>query len=258
MRRPRFRPLLLLAAIAVGCGGGRESGSEAESDDAGGRDAGASAEAPAAGGEGEADAGEGETEVEVSFPPTESGLAKLMGQLNRSIASGDGAEYERLMRSLRLPDHEAWFREHFRERAARRLAEEYEPIHEEIGQMKGVLEGYLDKGLKNIEPYKFGDPEAPSATGYQSRALEAMTDPVPLYSVRLSDETRDKAFHLWSFVHVGGTFRFVGKMKEIVREDPPVEDDHDLLELRNTDRERYELGKKLDELKEKREAEASN
>ena len=57
-----------------------------------------------------------------------------------------------------------------------------------------------------------------------------------LYSVRLVDTDRKRSFHLWSFVHFEGSFRYVGKLSAVAKRWPSG--DLDLNEFRMEDAER--------------------
>ena len=173
-----------------------------------------------------------------SYPDTVQGLQDLMGHLVTAIQSDDPKEKVRLLDSLRLPDHRAWFRETFDAKLGDRLADEYQPIHDGIGQLVETLESVVSSGQTVPEAEQFTAPDQTGATGYQAAALKRMVKKTPLYSVRLKSPDGARTYHLWSFVHQGGTFRFVGKMKKVEDRAPPKVGGRDVLEYRNSDRDR--------------------
>ncbi|HLU66551.1 MAG TPA: hypothetical protein VKZ63_09765 [Kofleriaceae bacterium] len=207
----------------------------------------APATAPGAPGTGEATGSGGDTGAAApqptvlpappSYPDTLQGLEGLMTALVVAIQNDDAGEEARLLASMRLPDPQAWFEAHFDRKLAGRLRDEYRPLHDGIGRMVTVLKPPVTAGQTVVRAEKFEAPDQLGATGYQRAALIAMKKKVPLYSVRLSTPDRKKVFHLWSFVHHEGTFRFVGKMKKVDSGAPPTSG-RDPLEYRQSDRER--------------------
>ena len=174
-----------------------------------------------------------------SYPETVLGLESLIKALVLAIQSDDAREKARLLASLRLPDPEKWFGAHFDRRAARRLLAEYQPIHDGIGHLVGALKGPVAAGQTTVRAEEFAAPDQEGATGYQRAALEAMVKPARLYSVRLATADGKKVFHLWSFVHHEGTFRFVGKLRAATGEPgKKTAAGRDPLEYRESDRER--------------------
>ena len=174
-----------------------------------------------------------------SYPETVLGLESLIKALVLAIQSDDAREKARLLASLRLPDPEAWFTTHFDRRTSRRLLDEYRPIHDGIGYLGNALKGPVAAGQTTVRAEEFAAPDQEGATGYQRAALEAMVKPARLYSVRLATADGKKVFHLWSFVHHEGTFRFVGKLRGASdKGGKKTAGGRDPLEYRESDRER--------------------
>jgi hypothetical protein len=192
---------------------------------------------------GEATAGTATPQPEVrpgppTYPDSVQGLESLMRTLVTAIQNDDAGEEARLLESMRLEDPKAWFNEVFEARIAERLIAEYQPLAGGIGHLVNALKGPIDAGQTDVKADRFDAPDMLGATGYQQVALQRMKKKVPLYSVRLSTKDGKRTFHVWSFVHHNGTFRLVGKMRQV--EDKPAAPigGRDPLEYREVDRER--------------------
>src|SRR5262245_34513474 len=153
--------------------------------------------------------------VEPYYPATVRGLESLMGALVKALQEDDAAEQSRLLLSLRLPEPGKWFRDEFGAELGPRLLAEHEPLRTGIGWLARHIEAHLEAGLVSIHCDRFDAPGAPGAVGYQRQALARMKQLVPLYSVRFSTSDGKKTWHVWSFVHNRGTFRYVGKMRKV-------------------------------------------
>jgi hypothetical protein len=171
--------------------------------------------------------------VQVAYPDTDAGLKQLAAELLDASRSSDQRRLAVLLESLRLRDPEGWFRAAFGQALGSQLALDYQAVSSEIGQLAPLL-SRLSADLQTIITIeRYVRPEMPESVGYQSAALARMQNRVPLYSVRFATLDMRKVFHLWSFVHQDGSFRYVGKMKRTV--DAPPDPTRDLLELRRAD-----------------------
>lgn len=173
-----------------------------------------------------------------TYPDSVQGLESLMGSLVSAIQNDDTAEEARLLESMRLEDPKAWFNETFEPRIAERLIAEYEPLNGGIGHLVNALKGPIDAGQTDVKADRFDAPDMQGATGYQQAALAHMKKKVALYSVRLSTRDGKRTFHVWSFVHHNGTFRLVGKMRDVEEKPPALVGGRDPLEYREIDRPR--------------------
>lgn len=171
--------------------------------------------------------------VDPEYPANGAGLQSLLNDLLEARQAGDADKTYTLTESLRLRDYETWFTEHFGPKLGPTLAADYKIQFDDIQLLADTLQKRRDNGRSQINVERFEGPEDTSATGYQVRALRAMKPPVPLYSVRLVDDDGKKAFHIWSFIHDGKSFRYVGKMKPIA--EPEMTKLGDLLEYRVVD-----------------------
>jgi hypothetical protein len=173
-----------------------------------------------------------------TYPDSVQGLESLMRSLVSAIQNDDTAEEVRLLESMRLADPKAWFNEVFEARIAERLIGEYEPLAGGIGHLVNALKGPIDAGQTDVKADRFDAPDMQGATGYQQVALARMKKKVPLYSVRLSTKDGKRTFHVWSFIYQDGTFRLVGKMREVEDKPPAMVGGRDPLEYREIDRKR--------------------
>ncbi len=162
----------------------------------------------------------GKTPKDIEFAPTTAGLTELMDALRTAIQSQDEPTIGLLVASLRLEEHEAWMTKTFGADLGKALSEQYKPQYEEIGSLVDVLREQYGNGLLEVDAERFQTKDNSSATGYQSAALGKMVSKVPLYSVRLVTSDRKKTFHIWSFVHEDGSFRFVGKLAKVATKRP--------------------------------------
>ncbi len=161
--------------------------------------------------------------VEPSYPDTVQGLESLMTALVKALQEDDAVEKSRLLLSLRLPEPGDWFRNVFGGELGPRLLAEHEPQRTGIGWLASHIKGRIETGLVSIHAQRFDAPDTPAAVGYQSQALAAMKQRVPLYSVRFATPDGKRTWHVWSFVHHKGTFRYIGKMRRVAPGPPPAE-----------------------------------
>lgn len=171
----------------------------------------------------------GGTRGAIVYPATPAGLEGLFTALINAVRSEDQDGIAALTASLELPDHERWFAATFGGELGRRASAEYAPVAGQFMQLARVVEGLIASEQTQISVERFERADDPAATGYQNLALTAMKRATPLYSVRMTTGDQNDAFHIWSFVHQDGTFRWIGKLKAL--HDGPAADP-DLLELR--------------------------
>lgn len=219
--------IALLLCATIGCGGddGKDNSSGGASEDAGARAAGDAAP---------------EEPGPVEYENNEAGLTKLFDDLLVALRSDTGEKTAaRLVHSLILPDHEGWFSDNFSsKRRLRGLNEDYEQLKADIGHLALTLRGYVGKNQTKVRVAKFSQGKTDGAVGYQIKALAMTTNKqLELWSVRLSGE--DSVYHVWSFVYVDGTFRYIGKLKSLVKKnDRKLVNNRDTLEFTEADRAR--------------------
>jgi hypothetical protein len=157
----------------------------------------------------------GQSYDQISYENSNDGLRRLMRDLKTGILADDEEEVAVLLASLRLEDDKTYFKSIFGDKLGAKLSAKYRPHREEIGVLAKYLRNTFEDGLSTIETYSFSTAGVDTATGYQNTALELMENKVPLYSVRFMNSDQTKSFHLWSFVHFEGSFRYVGKLTDV-------------------------------------------
>jgi hypothetical protein len=173
---------------------------------------------------------------EINYAESNDGLERLMKDLKTAILADDEAEIALLLASLRLEDDKSFLQKTFGKALGATLSAEYKPLREEIGDLAKHLKRKYEDGLSNIETFSFAGQNMQTATGYQNAALEKMQVKRTLYSVRLLNSDKKKSFHLWSFVHFEGSFRYVGKLSAVASKQ--TNNGLDLNELRKEDADR--------------------
>lgn len=182
----------LLAALGAGCGddSSAENGKESSSSDE-------------------------SADVRVTRPATPTGLENLFQSLVEDMRAGNDQKVTDTLAELALPAPDTYFETLFESAVAKRVNAGYREQAEHLGELTEVLRAQLDKGRDRIAVERFDDPDDPRAVGFQSIALVEMKEKTPLYSVRLLASGEDTGFHVWSFVHDGEAFRWVGKLRGI-------------------------------------------
>lgn len=162
-----------------------------------------------------ADKGAGKWKEEAaSFEDSKEGLRKFMKACLTAHEKGKSDKLQVFTSTLAVPDHEAWFEKRFGDEAGKALAKEYgEKVLPDIPTMPKLFEQAAEKGRTDIGVFKIKDADDNDATGAQKAAIKAMKDPFTLYTVKFTEPGKDSGLSVWSFAHVKGQWRFVGKMK---------------------------------------------
>jgi hypothetical protein len=150
-------------------------------------------------------------------PDSEAGLKAVIEEFLAAGKAGDATRVEALARAMVLPDHEAWFRRVFGAEHASKLAAEYAKLIATLEkEFDGLLAQVIKENRTTVRVKAFRKVDDPEANGNQKRALRAMKTRVTLYSAHLvRAEDKVGGIHFYSFVHTGGAFRFLGKMKAL-------------------------------------------
>jgi hypothetical protein len=150
-------------------------------------------------------------------PESDAGLKGVIEELLAAGKAGDATRVEAICRQMVLPDHETWFRRVFGAELAPKLAAEYKRLIDQLEkEFDGLLAQVIKENRTTVRVRSFRRADDADANGHQKRALRAMKAQVTLYSARLARaEDKVGGIHFYSFVHVGGAFRFLGKMKAL-------------------------------------------
>ncbi len=137
-----------------------------------------------------------------------------MKQLLEACAGDDPTAAEANARDLLLANPGAWFAEVFGAKHKRLpgLVKEYEARAAQLASLPTAIHDRMAAGQTEAQTERFIDADDELATGFQAHALRGMQKPIALYSLRLMEKDADAGWHLWSFAHVDGQFRFVGQM----------------------------------------------
>ncbi|QDT09346.1 hypothetical protein [Planctomycetes bacterium K23_9] len=108
-----------------------------------------------------------------------------------------------------------WFDEHFDAETARALKTEYRQAASMYSGIGNLVAKQKAQGKTNLELAMHTKAIDPTATGWQNAALQRMTKPTPLYSLRMVRPGATSGFSLVSFVYVDGRFAFAGKLSAL-------------------------------------------
>lgn len=143
-------------------------------------------------------------------------LTEAVKKVAAAAKDGDQAAVAALVKKLMLPDADSWFRAVFGDAVGGKLADDYTETRKQ--NEESVVRLFLtaaEEGQDQIQVVRFTKPDPDKATGNQNKALEAMKDKTPLYSVRLVKAGEDTGAHVYSFAAVNGKPRYVGKLRGI-------------------------------------------
>jgi hypothetical protein len=123
-----------------------------------------------------------------------------------------------------LPNPEKWFAAHFPKELAAAIASDYQDLVKKSGGRAGIgklVRGWLNAGNSEVSVVAVSRPDDPEATGLQQAALQQMTQPVTLYTIKLRKPGHSSGISFWSFVELDGTYRLVGKMQPVMKAKKP-------------------------------------
>ena len=155
-----------------------------------------------------------------AVPDTMEAFHARMEQLLAACRGGDAAKAEADARDLLLPDPRAWFAHAFgaEHPGLDALVREYEAKSAQLPSLPEAIRARAAAGQTEVLTERFVDPDDALATGFQAVVLRKVTKPIGLYSLRLLKPDAETGWHLWSFVHADGRFRFVGQMLALAPE----------------------------------------
>jgi hypothetical protein len=149
----------------------------------------------------------------VSYPESTDGLKKLMSEILDAQKSSDKGKFDDFVKSLELPDADAWFKKVFGDDKGSSVAAQYKTNSSGLKQDLARLFGKIvTDGQTEINVTRLEKADDSLATGNQKDVLAAMKNPVPIYSVRFVKPGETLGMHLYNYVYVDGTFRLAGKM----------------------------------------------
>ena len=118
------------------------------------------------------------------------------------------------LEKLKIDDPKKWFADHFPPEVAQRLAADYDADWDDFYKnTPPKLEKTLGKLRAIAQGEKFEKPRSRSAHAEQNFALEVMTTPAALYTIKIGNGMRDQIFSLSSFAFIDGDMRFVGYLR---------------------------------------------
>lgn len=152
-------------------------------------------------------------ENKVSYAESTDGLKKLMSDIVEAQKSGNKDKVNSLLKSLELPDSDAWFKKVFGDEKGPKVAAQYKISTNQLEQdLARIFTKIVDDGQTEIKITRLEKPDDPQANGNQKDVLSAMKNPVPIYSARFVKPGETFGMHLYNYVYVEGTFRLAGKM----------------------------------------------
>jgi hypothetical protein len=210
--------LWLMACASLAAAGCKKKGDEAEAESA-------AAPEPAAG---KAAAGQGRPAAAKlpleSYPATADGLRDLAADLVRVKMAEPARAASAAATVLTLPAPEAWFARVFGPEVGKHLAAEYAIYGHGVDQFPKMIAAQGTRhDRKTFLAEKHESREDPAATGLQARTMAAMLEPTPLYSLRMTGPG-ETDFVLYSFIHDGTTFRYVGRLTHLDGKRPAKEE----------------------------------
>ncbi|MGB7347055.1 MAG: hypothetical protein WBD20_22715 [Pirellulaceae bacterium] len=114
---------------------------------------------------------------------------------------------------LSLPKE--WFDRHFDAATAQKLNAEYRQTSQMIARFPSEVAKQRAQGKTNLVVAMHTKAIDPTATGWQNAALQRMTSPTPLYSLRMIAPGKTTGFSLVSFVYADNRFAWAGKLSAL-------------------------------------------
>lgn len=159
------------------------------------------------------------------FNADRQGLAKLINELAQKHSGGQRAIARAMARQLKLPAPQDYFTQHYGQPKGALLARELERSPLKLYALPAAIATEQAKGRTEVLTNAIIDAKDDGATYPQQLAIQAYQGqpPLTLYTVRLVRPKDQDGFALWSFIHDGQQFRYIGQQLQI--EDYPPEDD---------------------------------
>jgi TonB family protein len=144
-----------------------------------------------------------------AYPESEDGLKNLVGDIFGAMKSGDTDMASTYFASLEIPDRVAWFTKAFGPVEGPRLEVKHQAlIQQPSGDIRAHFEYAFKGGRTNVEVHVLRG-TADAKSGMSRAILDAMVQPLPLYSADGTSPTEQYPASIGDFVYVDGGFRFV-------------------------------------------------
>lgn len=156
-----------------------------------------------------------------SFPDTKEGLSDYIKEMLLAASKQDEQSARKLLimsQLLVLPDSEKWFSDAFGKELGKELSDKYVIEMKDFPRKLASLFFNLKEPLSlTVTVTKVQLSDDPDAKAYQRLALEAMVNPVALYSVSIRKEGTSANIQMWSIIHDHGLYRMVGHMEGVLQ-----------------------------------------
>jgi hypothetical protein len=164
------------------------------------------------------------------YADTAADFDRFARELVRTVQEGRQADFRRMAAATGLADPAGYFTQVFGAKIGAQLAAEYAdgPFGHFERAWPDLRAAVVDEARSTVTTSRHTDPDDETATGYQTIALRNMRQPVALYRLRLARADGDDGLALWSWAHVNGRFRMLGKMKQVEPADPFAPMAHEL------------------------------
>jgi hypothetical protein len=150
----------------------------------------------------------------ISYPESADGLKSLVSDMIAAQKAGDKGKLDDLVKSLELPDPDAFAKQVFGDEKGAKIAADYKSRQGQFdSELHRVVAKMVDDGQTEVKAQRFDRADDPQAVGGQKDVMTAMKNPVPLYSARITKPGEPLGMHLYNFVYVNGTFRLAAKME---------------------------------------------
>ena len=142
------------------------------------------------------------------YPDSADGLKHFFDDIFAAMNSGDYPKASALFSTLEIPAHNAWFFKMFGPEEGPRLDARYVKL---LPNESGAVQGRLETALVHGGPTKVeaGTVPYPTPGPLGRAAVQAMVEPVPIYSVSAGDPKANYLTWIGEFVYVDGGFRLL-------------------------------------------------
>jgi hypothetical protein len=153
------------------------------------------------------------------YPDGEEGLK----QLATDLMAADGDDAKKMGENLKLPDPAKFFGDTFGPELGAKLAADYAADAAKLPDIKTFFIMQKVAGRTEMKPLKIEE-SSDDANVYQIKAIQGMKQKVQLWTLLAHKPGETDGTTLWSFAHVDGTFRYLGKMKAANPSPGPLDD----------------------------------